>query len=194
MPDDVGGNELSDPVDVAGPKGVGRLAVGAGVRVLDRHGADRSPDPLLRNGVAGSLTTGSARHSRPVRLVMTPCLQVCPGVHGRPPRSRNPRNLGDLSVCQSVRRRPWTSEGPWHPLWHATAFGRPPDARGKLYLLLDQWVHLAAEVLAADAATIRRIPVLNLINSALHAPAAASVRLRWSTEDSSMRSPSSPRR
>jgi len=43
---------------------------------------------------------------------------------------------------------------------------------GVVYLSLDQWVHLAAEVLAADAATIRRIADLNLIDSALHAPAA----------------------
>ena len=39
-------------------------------------------------------------------------------------------------------------------------------------LTLDQWVHLAAEVLGADAATIRRTADLNLIDSALHAPAA----------------------
>lgn len=43
---------------------------------------------------------------------------------------------------------------------------------GVVYLSLDQWVHLAAEVLAADAATIRRIADLNLIDSALHAPSA----------------------
>lgn len=40
------------------------------------------------------------------------------------------------------------------------------------YVTLDQWVHLAAEVLGTDAATIRRTADLNLIDSALHAPAA----------------------
>ncbi len=43
---------------------------------------------------------------------------------------------------------------------------------GVVYLSLDQWVYLAGEVLAADAATIRRVADLNLIDSALHAPAA----------------------
>jgi death-on-curing protein len=43
---------------------------------------------------------------------------------------------------------------------------------GVVYLSLDQWVHLAAEVLRADTATIRRVADLNLIDSALHAPAA----------------------
>ena len=43
---------------------------------------------------------------------------------------------------------------------------------GVVYLSLDQWVHLAAEVLRADTATIRRVADLNLIDSALHALAA----------------------
>ncbi|HTO01221.1 MAG TPA: type II toxin-antitoxin system death-on-curing family toxin [Microthrixaceae bacterium] len=43
---------------------------------------------------------------------------------------------------------------------------------GTVYVTLDQWVHLAAEVLGSDAATIRRTADLNLIDSALHAPAA----------------------
>ena len=41
-----------------------------------------------------------------------------------------------------------------------------------VYVTLDQWIYLAAEVLGADAATIRRTANLNLIDSALHAPAA----------------------
>jgi hypothetical protein len=45
------------------------------------------------------------------------------------------------------------------------------------YVTLDQWVHLAAEVLGTDVATIRRTADLNLIDSALHAPAAGR-RLR----------------
>ncbi len=40
------------------------------------------------------------------------------------------------------------------------------------YLTLDQWVHLAAEVLAVDPATIRRSANLHLADSALHAPEA----------------------
>lgn len=40
------------------------------------------------------------------------------------------------------------------------------------YVTLDQWVHLAAEVLGSDAATIRRTADQNLIDSALHAPTA----------------------
>lgn len=43
---------------------------------------------------------------------------------------------------------------------------------GTVYVTLDQWIHLAAEVLGADAATLRRTADLNLIDSALHAPAA----------------------
>ena len=43
---------------------------------------------------------------------------------------------------------------------------------GTVYVTLDQWVHLAAEVLGADAATIRRTADPNPIDSALHAPAA----------------------
>lgn len=43
---------------------------------------------------------------------------------------------------------------------------------GTVYVTLDQWVYLAAEVLGASAATIRRTADLNLIDSALHAPAA----------------------
>jgi death-on-curing protein len=43
---------------------------------------------------------------------------------------------------------------------------------GTVYVTLDQWVHLAAEVLGVDPATIRRSADLNLADSALHAPAA----------------------
>lgn len=41
-----------------------------------------------------------------------------------------------------------------------------------IYITLDQWVHLAAQVLEVDAATIRRTADLHLIDSALHAPSA----------------------
>lgn len=40
------------------------------------------------------------------------------------------------------------------------------------YLTLDEWVHLVAEVLEIDPATIRRSANLGLADSALHAPAA----------------------
>jgi len=40
------------------------------------------------------------------------------------------------------------------------------------YLTLDQWVHLAAEILNVDPATIRRAANLHLADSALHAPQA----------------------
>lgn len=43
---------------------------------------------------------------------------------------------------------------------------------GTVYVTLDQWVHLAAEVLGVDPATIRRSADLDLADSALHAPAA----------------------
>lgn len=41
-----------------------------------------------------------------------------------------------------------------------------------IYLTLDEWVHLAAEVLQIDPATIRVVADLALADSALHAPAA----------------------
>lgn len=41
-----------------------------------------------------------------------------------------------------------------------------------IYLTLDQWVHLAAEILTVDPATIRRAANLHLADSALHAPQA----------------------
>lgn len=41
-----------------------------------------------------------------------------------------------------------------------------------IYLSIDEWVHLAAEILEIDPATIRRIANLALADSALHAPAA----------------------
>ena len=40
------------------------------------------------------------------------------------------------------------------------------------YLTLDQWVHLAAEILTVDPATIERTANLHLADSALHAPQA----------------------
>lgn len=40
------------------------------------------------------------------------------------------------------------------------------------YVTLDQWVHLAAEVLGTDVTAVRRTADLNLVDSALHAPAA----------------------
>lgn len=41
-----------------------------------------------------------------------------------------------------------------------------------IYLSIDEWVHLAAEILEIDPATIGRIANLALADSALHAPAA----------------------
>lgn len=41
-----------------------------------------------------------------------------------------------------------------------------------IYLSVDEWVHLAAEVLEIDPATIRHIANLALADSALHVPAA----------------------
>jgi len=41
-----------------------------------------------------------------------------------------------------------------------------------IYLTLDEWVHLAAEILDIDPATIRRGANVALADSALHAPAA----------------------
>ncbi len=41
-----------------------------------------------------------------------------------------------------------------------------------VYLTLDQWVHLVAEILTVDPATIRRTANLHLADSALHAPQA----------------------
>lgn len=41
-----------------------------------------------------------------------------------------------------------------------------------IYLTLDEWVHLAAETLKIDPATIRNSANLTLADSALHAPAA----------------------
>ena len=41
-----------------------------------------------------------------------------------------------------------------------------------LYVTLDEWVYLSAQILQVEAATIRRIADLHLADSALHAPAA----------------------
>jgi len=41
-----------------------------------------------------------------------------------------------------------------------------------IYLTIDEWVHLTAEVLEIDPATISRVANLALADSALHAPAA----------------------
>ena len=43
------------------------------------------------------------------------------------------------------------------------------------YLTLDQWVHLAAEILAVDPATIRRAANLRLADSAFTPPKQGSV-------------------
>lgn len=41
-----------------------------------------------------------------------------------------------------------------------------------VFITLDEWIHLSAEVLGVDAATVRSSANLHLADSALHAPAA----------------------